>query len=40
MIPAVNAVAWTLDKLDREIELQRVSFEEIHEKLTSDAELL
>ena len=39
-IPEVNEVSWTLDKLNREIELQRASFEEIHEKLSANAELL
>lgn len=39
-IPEVNQVSWTLDKLEREIELQRASFEEIHEKFQANAELL
>jgi murein DD-endopeptidase MepM/ murein hydrolase activator NlpD len=39
-IPEVNAVEWTLDKLDRELELQLESFKEIHEKLSSNADLL
>lgn len=39
-IPEVNKVSWTLDKLEREIELQRASFEEINEKFQADAALL
>jgi hypothetical protein len=31
---------WTLEKVERELALQKSSFEEIHQKLTSNAELL
>jgi murein DD-endopeptidase MepM/ murein hydrolase activator NlpD len=31
---------WSLDKLEREIEIQRTSFEDIHQKLTANAELM
>ena len=31
---------WSLEKVERELSLQKASFEEIHQKLTSNAELL
>ncbi|MBU0508614.1 M23 family metallopeptidase [bacterium] len=31
---------WSLDKIERELDLQKSSFEEIHQKFTSNAELL
>jgi murein DD-endopeptidase MepM/ murein hydrolase activator NlpD len=39
-LPEVSNVVWSLDRLGREIELQRQSFEEIHHQLTANAELL
>jgi murein DD-endopeptidase MepM/ murein hydrolase activator NlpD len=39
-LPEVANAAWSLDRISREIELQRASFEEIHHKLTVNAELL
>jgi murein DD-endopeptidase MepM/ murein hydrolase activator NlpD len=39
-LPEVSNVVWSLDRLGREIELQRQSFEEIHHRLTANAELL
>lgn len=39
-LPEVTNVMWSLDRVGREIELQRASFEEIHHKLTVNAELL
>jgi murein DD-endopeptidase MepM/ murein hydrolase activator NlpD len=39
-IPEVNKVDWTLDKLDRELELQMESFKEIHNRLSLNADLL
>lgn len=38
--PQLSNVLWTLDRVDREIELQKTSFEEIHQKLTEDQERL
>jgi murein DD-endopeptidase MepM/ murein hydrolase activator NlpD len=32
--------AWSLDQIEREMDVQRASFEEIHHKLTSNAQLL
>jgi murein DD-endopeptidase MepM/ murein hydrolase activator NlpD len=39
-IPGVGFSSWTLDQVQREIEVQRTSFEEIHHKLTVNAQLL
>lgn len=39
-LPEVTNAQWSLDRINREIELQRASFEEIHHKLTVNAELL
>lgn len=39
-LPELAHSLWSVDKLAREIELQRSSFEEIHQKLTANAELL
>jgi len=40
VIPEATELASVLDKLDREIELQKTSFREIHSKLEKNAELL
>jgi len=39
-LPEIAHTAWTLDQIEREIRLQQASFEEIHQKLTANAELL
>ncbi|MFZ5432617.1 MAG: M23 family metallopeptidase [Calditrichota bacterium] len=39
-LPELTEGIWSLDKLEREIDLQQASFEEIHSKLTANAELL
>jgi len=39
-LPEVANALWSLDRIGREVELQRASFEEIHHKLTVNAELL
>jgi murein DD-endopeptidase MepM/ murein hydrolase activator NlpD len=38
--PQLSNVLWTLDRVDREIEVQKASFEEIHQKLTEDQQRL
>ncbi|RPH95930.1 M23 family metallopeptidase [candidate division KSB1 bacterium] len=39
-LPELATAVWSLDRVEREIDLQRASFEEIHHKLTVNAELL
>jgi murein DD-endopeptidase MepM/ murein hydrolase activator NlpD len=39
-MPELTYTNWSVDKIEREIELQRASFEEIHHKLTVNAQLL
>lgn len=39
-MPELSGALWSLDRISREIDLQRASFEEIHHKLTVNAELL
>lgn len=38
--PGVANAKWTLDEIEREVDFQRTSFEEIHHKLTVNADLL
>ena len=39
-VPGLSTTIWSLDKIERELDLQRASFEEVHHKLTVNAELL
>ncbi|HEY3294107.1 MAG TPA: M23 family metallopeptidase [bacterium] len=39
-LPGIANARWTLDEIEREIDFQRTSFEEIHHKLTVNADLL
>ena len=39
-LPGVTTAKWTLDELEREIDFQKTSFEEIHHKLTVNADML
>jgi murein DD-endopeptidase MepM/ murein hydrolase activator NlpD len=39
-VQGLSASIWSLDKIEREMDLQRASFEEVHHKLTVNAELL
>lgn len=39
-VPVVTENVWSLEKVERELELQQASFEEIRQKLTENAELL
>lgn len=39
-LPGIANAKWTLDEIEREIDFQRTSFEEIHHKLTINADLL
>jgi murein DD-endopeptidase MepM/ murein hydrolase activator NlpD len=39
-MPELTYTNWSVDKIEREIDLQRTSFEEIHHKLTVNAQLL
>jgi len=39
-LPGVANAKWSLDEIEKEIDLQRTSFEEIHHKLTVNADIL